>query len=456
MKRFAFIFAALAAFAISCNKEVPETPEQSAPAGMKMVTITASVDEAATKTTYTPDGTDPTLLKFSWSKGDQISVWCSDSKFHTLTAESDGASATFSGMIPEDASLGWYAFYPADENHQDCKFSIPSYKDISATNSADIPMGAQVVEGVYMFKHMTAAMNFTFTNIPDNVETVDISFVNESMKFSGLFSAYISGDRWIWNTVESGVTDSERTYIRKVSVKNNTAQVHIPYRGKLWNGYSNTLNIVGYDENGNEHILLKDLIMPGKDLDLGTQGKIIPVAPYKIPVNLKNLDWNGSEAFTATVESSASYSRIKELNVLSDSENLYIRMIASLAEPFEGNYLDLFFCDGAASEELLWSGYWTTTCTNKYYYQHKGELDATGTITTMRFYTTPDNRVYVNTLTEISGNEAYWYFIYPLSYLEQYKSADGKLYVSAMLWKDWGAYGVIPEKDTSMLEVTLP
>ena len=145
MKRFAFIFAALAAFAIFCNKEVPETPEQSAPAGMKMVTITASVDEAATKTTYTPDVTDPTLLKFSWSKGDQISVMGTDYVFYTLTAASDGPATTFTGWIPEGVTLRQEAFYPADEatNRTDGSyyFNIPKYKDLSESFSADLPMG---------------------------------------------------------------------------------------------------------------------------------------------------------------------------------------------------------------------------------------------------------------------------------------------------------------------------
>lgn len=76
----------------------------------------------------------------------------------------------------------------------------------------------------------------------------------------------------------------------------------------------------------------------------------------------------------------------------------------------------------------------------------------------MRFYTLPDGggRVYVDTLTEVSDGEVYWYFTYPLTYLEQYKSEGSKIYISAMLWKNWDAYGVIPTKDSDMLEVTLP
>ena len=144
------------------------------------------------------------------------------------------------------------------------------------------------------------------------------------------------------------------------------------------------------------------------------------------------------------------------MDVITDSENMYIRMVASLAEPFEGSHLDIFFCDGTGNTDL-WAGYWDTKCTNKYYYQHKGEL-TDGSVSKMRFYTEPNEggRIYVTTVNKIVGDVAYWYFTYPLEYLEQYKSLEGKLYVSAMLWKGWDAYGVIPTMGTSMLEVTLP
>lgn len=465
MKKFAFIFAAIAAsIVVSCTKETPaETPDTSAPAEMKLVTITASVDDTATKTTYTPDGTDQTLLKFSWTKGDQISVLCSDNNFYSFTAEQTGASSTFTGMLPFDVELGVYALYPAslvhyyDASAWQPYFGIDMYKDLSESFSADLPMTAKKGEDeTYSFKHATSALLFTFTNIPDGIETVEISFENESLQFSGRHEAYY-GEPWSLKFLEQGNADEDRRFVRKVSVEDNIAEVYLPFKGTLWGGYDNTINIVGYDADEKEYVLLKDQLMPGKDLELKTVGQVVPVAPFKIPVDLKNLKWNGSTAISTVVETSASYSRIKEMTVLSDSDNLYIRMITSLAGVFEGNYLDIFFCDGIGDTDL-WSGYWTTTCTKKYYYQHKGELDATGTITKMRFFTEPNEggRVYVNTLTEISGEDAYWYFTYPLTYIEQYKSADNKLYISAMLWKNWDAYGVIPSMGTSMLEVTLP
>ena len=463
MKKISIILAALAAcFSVSCTKEAPTTEPQdpSAPAGMKKVTITATA-EGATKTSYTDNGEGVGV--FSWTEGDQISVMASDNNFYTFTTQDQGPTANFSGMLPVDVELGTYALYPASDCHYyDASawqpyFGIDKYKDLTGAFSADLPMTAKKGDnGTYTFKHATSALLFTFTNIPDGIVAVELSFENESLQFSGRHKAYYA-EPWSLEFLETGNADNDRKFIRKVAVESNTAKVYLPFTGTLWSGYDNTINIVGYDGEGNKVVLLENKLMPGNNQIVATKGQVIPVAPFKIPVDLKLLNWTGDKATTANVESDASYSRISEMNVLSDEDNLYIRMIASVAAPFEGTHLDLFFCDGSG-DDLLWSGYWTTTCTKKYYYQHKGELDATGAITKMRFYTLPEEggRVYVSTISEVIGDEVYWYFTYPLSYFEDYKSDQNKLYISAMLWKDWDAYGVIPTKDAEMLEVTLP
>ena len=238
MKRtFVILAAAVAAlFAVSCVKETPN--ENLAPVGMKTVTLTADYSNLATKTTYGDQG------QFSWTEGDQISVWCSDEQFHTLTATSAGKRVEFTGELPEDVALGWYAFYPADENHAaDCYYHIPMYKDLSATGSADLPMAAQVEDGVYVFKHMTAAALVTFTDFPEDVTSADITFVNARMKFSGDFHAYTSDGAFVWSSVASDKEGTEngnflpveeRTFSRTVPVVDGKAQVYLPYNGSLW------------------------------------------------------------------------------------------------------------------------------------------------------------------------------------------------------------------------------
>ena len=62
---------------------------------------------------------------------------------------------------------------------------------------------------------------------------------------------------------------------------------------------------------------------------------------------------------------------------------------------------------------------------------------------------------------DAAGNEYVllnWYLIFPVSYMENYKSDAGKVYVGFRLWKDWANFAAIPARGwgQSMLEVTLP
>lgn len=454
MKKFAYVIAALAAtFAVSCTKETPlETPNTDAPAevGMKEVTITASVDPE-TKTSYDADG------KFSWTAGDQISILASDNNFYTFTTKESGASVAFSGQLPEGVDLGTYALYPASDVHYfenwQPYFGIDKYKDLTSSFSADLPMTAQKGENdTYSFKHATSALYFTFTNIPDGIKAVEISFENESLQFSGRHKAYYA-EPWSLEFSESGNTDDDRMFIRKVAVNNNTANVYLPFKGTLWNGYDNIINIVGYDADGNEVELLKDKLMPGKDQQVKTLGEVIPVAPLVLN-NLNNVDWEN--ALTSTVDPASDCLRLKELKVATDKYYMYVRLNASLADTFAGDYLDIFLSDGNGATEVWWG--WSTKGTNSYSIglsEHKGEVDkATGNLTKMRFML-GETRVYLDFVSEVSGEDAYWYIVVPRDYLEPY-TYDGKVYVSFLLWNSWTPYGVIPTKGTSMLEVTLP
>lgn len=454
MKKITIILAALAAaFAVSCTKETPETqtPQDSTvPAGMKLVTISASIEGADTKTSYDADG------KFSWTKGDQISVLAGE-QFYTFTADQTGSSSTFTGYIPEDSELGSYAFYPADANHHyeswTPYFHLPEYKDLTGKFSADIPMGAKGADGKYAFTHVTGALYFTFSNIPEDIASVEISVKNSDLKFTGDFSAYGSGTGLSWN-YSNPANDSEKTFTRKVDVVDNSAHMYLPYRGTLWNGYTYTIDVVGYDAEGASKVLLDGKNMPGKDKAMAA-AEVYPVAPLVLN-NLANVDWEN--ALTSVVDPSAEYSRLKELKVHADEYYMYVRLTPSITAPFDGDYLDIFLSDGEG-ESKAWYG-WTTTGTDIYNVglsSHRGEVDkTTAELTKMRFILPDNTRVYADVKTEVSGEDVYWYMVYPREYLEPYVSSTGKVYVSFMLWNAWDPYGVIPAMDSSMLEVTLP
>lgn len=460
MKKFAFIFAAIAAsIVVSCTKEpASETPEPSAPAGMKMVSITASVDDTATKTTYTPDGTDPTLLKFSWTKGDQISVWCSDDKFHTLTAESDGASVNFSGMIPEGVYLGWYAFYPADVNHADCVFSIPQYKDISAQFSADLPMGAQVVDGVYQFAHMTGAALLTFTNFPTEVTTAEISIVNARLKLTGLFSSHLSSGLWTWNST-SDVEEGERTFIRKVPVANAEAQLYMPYNGSLWWDYTSTINIKGYDVDGNEYILLKDQKMK-PDQASAIRGTVKPYAPLALPDYVPSVDWTKVDWSAENVnvydlpdKASASRQALRQLKVVADSYYMYVRLVASAEKLTSTNSsnLGLFLydvVDGTGNGYYGWNN--GAAGNTEYEGEHAGTLNLTDYSIALSV-----NETAVDVNTVVSADEVVWTLAIPRS-AHPNLASTGNVHVTFLTYADWDPTGSVPEKYDPMMIVSLP
>lgn len=288
MRKVFFFAAVMCAALVSCNKselnrEIPDAP------GMKTVTISGIVDDA-TKTSYA-DGT-----KFSWTAGDKISVYCSDSQFYTFTATETGASSEFVGSIPENVSLGAYAFFPAEEGHSyvsgSYKFSIPEYKDLTSHPSADMPMVGDKGEGdAYSFVHCSGAALMTVTDIPETYTSVEISIVNASLKISGLYSVYKSSGAWAYSAAGAS-NDSEKTFVRKVVVNDSKAQVYLPYAAgaDLW--AKSVVNVTGFNSSNESAVLIKDKQM--KSLPEFARATVLPLTPLAVPPvnNLKNIDWS--------------------------------------------------------------------------------------------------------------------------------------------------------------------
>ena len=473
MKKLTFIFAALAAaFAVSCTKEAP-VADVDAPAavGMKTVTITASIDDLDTKTSYDADG------KFSWTKGDQISVLCSENgtkKFYTFTAQATGASVAFSGLLPETAELAYdkYAFYPADENHEfvpgvegatdgtqysSYYYNVPEYMDLSEVPSAGLPMGAGSPEG-YVFKHMTGAALFKFTNVPDEFDAVEISF-SQALKFNGKFKTYLSDGVWSYFSAANATKGTpEASYTRKVKVENNTAKVYLPYpNATLWSGL--TITVKAMTSDGTEVTLLSDL-KTKQDIAAMPKATIVPMAEVELPaylppVDWTKVDWTGENVATVVNDASATAdSRMKELKAVADKYYMYVSLTATKEAPFGANYLDFFLTDGEG-ETKVWSG-WTTTGTDVYYQEHKCELNESGELTKMRWYVGSD-RVYINDyVTAFTDTEVIWTMAFPRSYVDVYRASTGKVYLSFLLWNGWSDYWAIPARENAMHEDTLP
>jgi hypothetical protein len=142
---------------------------------------------------------------------------------------------------------------------------------------------------------------------------------------------------------------------------------------------------------------------------------------------------------------------MKEIRACADATNLYVRLTATAA--LDGaNYVDVSFCDGNGENAVWWG--WTTTGTNTYWKEHKGTVDASGNLTAMQFSFNGEYKD-IAVKSEKAGDNLVWTLTYPREYVKAYE-ANGKIYVSSLLWKDWGGYWAAPARGNAMLEVTLP
>lgn len=450
MKKISILFAALAAaFAVSCNKENPvETPDTSAPAGMKQVTITASIEEPDTKTSYDADG------KFSWTKGDQISVMGTGYGFYTLTATSDGPTTTFTGWVPEGVTLRQEAFFPADpgicREGSSYYYSIPEYKDLTSSGSVDIPMGAYSGTKEYKFQHMTGAAQFTFTNFPAGVVSAEVSIVNASLKISGVFGTHLSNNIWTYG-VKAASNESEGKFVRKVPVVDNTAQLYLPYApdGNLW--AECTVNVKGYDAKGNELHLLKDKKMSG--FAAFPRATIIPMKPLELPSYTPPVDWSKVD-WTSTdvkeyiqpdwfVAEYSQYTALEELKVIADENYVYARVKPSTTVPVE----KIRFKFASTAEGTTEEWYWST----KYASAYKSSW---ATITDNNFALIYDS-VAVELKSEVEGDEVYWNLAFPRNGHALTKDA-GTVYIGLLSYGNGTENGFVPMIWNSMLMITLP
>lgn len=453
MKKFACIFAALAAaFTVSCIKEapvtVPDAPETEVPAGMKKVTLTASVDDIDTKTTYTAEGN---VAKFSWTKGDQISVFCSDKNYYTFTADKTGASSTFTGYIPDGISLrNDYAFFPADPGHKrvvdSYYYSIAEEKDLSAAFSADLPMGAIMADGVYVFRHMTGAAHFTFTNVPSEAKYVEIAFQSNSIQLSGEWSTYHSttesGNKY-WNiSPKNATTDSQKRFVRKVSVVDNKAQVYLPYPagGSVWGG-GMSITVTGYDESDNEMVLLKDRSVK-QTIGEFKRAEIIPIAELALPAYVPPVDWTKVDWTSENVLSIES-EKITSVKVLADNYYLYVQVVVPTATEWDRLYYGI--AKGTGSAKPWWQ--WTTSAETAYY--------SNGTVVD-NVLTVEYNDKSVDTYSYAEGDNTYWHMALPRD-AHELTQADGEIYFGVMTYFGSNTHtGTAPLRSQPMAVVTLP
>lgn len=336
MKKYTLLFAALGACMVfSCDKglssDEPVINDETPQVAMKTVTITATIDDElesgidkSTKTSYSNAGA------FSWTAGDKISVLGDDGNFYTFTANTSAASTTFTGTLPDGVNLGSRAYFPADASHTSDSYSLPSYKDISSHNSADIPMfGKKGDSNNYTFFHCAGAALLTITNIPNGISSVTITVesynsenAEQCVKLSGVFYLHeTSGTEPYWDGAYA-VTATQKQYSRKVSVSDNTAKLYIPCAGGYNNWVPNVLNVTGHGSSGDVALVTNKAM---KKLGPVNRAHILPLAPL-VYSQLGHINWPSLDMYPLDAEKDAfpgSSSRVISWKATSDSRFVY-------------------------------------------------------------------------------------------------------------------------------------
>ena len=453
MKKTLVLFAAAVAalLAVSCVKETVN--DNLTQAGMKKVSITACAE--MTKTTYSETGA------FSWTKGDKVSVLGDDKVFYTLTAQESGATVEFSGEVPAGVELTGKAFYPADDLHaciegaewDSYEFNIPEYKDLTATFSADLPMGSYTAgDGMYSFKHMTGAALLTFSNLEDYA-AVEITIANEALKLSGIFEPYTLEGLWTYGSKSAPEGGSK--FIRKVAVVDGIAQVYLPYPSNLWE--ASTIDIVGFNAEGKEFELLTGKTMKA-NYDEFPRATVIPYTTLVVPTyvapsdkeDVSNIDWTSEDVVSYKLSAGASHVALTELNVLVSEQFMNVRVKASkevfdtLATPF----MSVFLFDGdPAGTETYWN-FWSTMGTKVLKKEHTGQFEG-------HELTLAVDGSEVESTTSASDTEITWTFAIPRSTSDAYANDKGYVYFGVLLDNGWDQRGALPSRGSSMLKVKL-
>lgn len=320
MKKLYMISAVafLALAAVSCRMQEEWAPE--ADVVYKTVTIEA-LQGADAKTAYEGDKT------FSWTAGDQISVYCTDSSkpsndgFYTFSTTETGASAKFTGSIPVTAEVGEVALFPASTGHkyQDSKykFHVDADKSLLEHDSADIPMyGTNNGEGGFAFTHLAGAMKFTVNNVPEGVSQVKVIFTANTSKMSGDFEVTGSGP-YTWATA-GAASSAEKTLSRECTVASHAFTVYLPYTtGTVWG--NNTLVVKDFTGGVEGSTLYTNDALGAIPV---TRKKVTRLAPFSCDYRSAfGVDWSG---VTESVNTNNTYPAIKSMKATMDADYLYL------------------------------------------------------------------------------------------------------------------------------------
>ena len=179
MKKIFFAFTTIALIAVSCAKVTEISNEQNTEdPQVSTYSLRATVNQESTKVQADNAGI------FSWQAGDVISVLDNTNTPNEYTTTTGGVDVNFSGSIAPD-ELGAYAFYPANDNHNNTVFALGPEIDWKA-NASNMPMVGPIVSETASFKTVGAVIKLVCFNVDDNARVLQVTSL--SSKLAGTFA----------------------------------------------------------------------------------------------------------------------------------------------------------------------------------------------------------------------------------------------------------------------------
>lgn len=225
MKKIIYIFSAMVLF-FSCSKE-NSVIEDNSTVDTYSVSFTATLENLDTKATLA-DGTGA----FAWENGDEIAVYSKLGAKVKFTAESAGASVTFTGDVPVGDEIldGAVAIYPYDAAASSTTVTYPaSYASVDLM-ARSFPMKATLSGNELSFAHLGAMIRFTVNEIPFAATTATFT----AKGCAGTFDA--SG-----SSVTNGSSNTEVT-ITLGSIDKTSAVLSVPMPTGTYSGFSMAFN----------------------------------------------------------------------------------------------------------------------------------------------------------------------------------------------------------------------
>lgn len=187
---FSILIAGVALAFAGCEKQ----EAVKAPAGGRVVTITAALEKAPT----TKVTTGSQVGKFAWESGDQIGVWVGDAFVpFTLDESTVGAVAgKFTGTVPDGKEID-FAVYPYCENdtYADGKYTS-NYSDDwwDYKNAVHLYAPKAGTANEYKFQHLCAYVLVTIKNVRADCKYVYLESPGGSMFIQGGESADLTAE----------------------------------------------------------------------------------------------------------------------------------------------------------------------------------------------------------------------------------------------------------------------